>query len=412
VFNKPIAIDATGGGIFTYQGNKTVDSTVTIASGGTLEASGLPRNNSTTSTLTLTGKITGAGNLVVHREGSSASSRRAMIELTSNDNDYSGTTTIGGGGGITGESAAQDYVTLSIGNGGATGSIGPGDITINPLGSLRFNRVATYTIANTITGGGDVSGDAAGGVVNLTGTNSYSGITTVNAGVLNVNGTHTGGADYTVALGATLGGTGTIGSNVTVNGSIAPGTSIESLDVTGNLLLNGALNIEFNGDTDIIDRLNVGGSFDITTATIAFTNLGTASLNGVPHIIATYGSLIGTAFTSVTGLPGGYAIDYDYLGNQIALVAGAHPGDFDSDGDVDGADFVAWQTNFPTASGATLAQGDADGDGDVDGADFVVWQTNFPFTPGPGASPVPEPHGFVLVGLGGLFALLKLRKRV
>jgi ELWxxDGT repeat protein len=59
--------------------------------------------------------------------------------------------------------------------------------------------------------------------------------------------------------------------------------------------------------------------------------------------------------------------------------------DFDGDGDVDGADFVAWQTNFPKASGATLAQGDADGDGDVDGADFVVWQTNFPTSPSGGA---------------------------
>jgi ELWxxDGT repeat protein len=62
-----------------------------------------------------------------------------------------------------------------------------------------------------------------------------------------------------------------------------------------------------------------------------------------------------------------------------------HPGDFDTDGDVDGADFVAWQTNFPKPSGATFAQGDADGDGDVDGADFVVWQTNFPFSPSGGA---------------------------
>lgn len=72
------------------------------------------------------------------------------------------------------------------------------------------------------------------------------------------------------------------------------------------------------------------------------------------------------------------------------------PGDFDADGDVDGADFVAWQTNFPKPGGATLSQGDADGDGDVDGADFVVWQTSFPSSP-PDASPVPEPTGFCLL---------------
>jgi hypothetical protein len=84
-------------------------------------------------------------------------------------------------------------------------------------------------------------------------------------------------------------------------------------------------------------------------------------------------------------------------GIAITFVNPAHPGDFDSDGDVDGADFVAWQTNFPKPTGATLAQGDADGDGDVDGADFVVWQTNFPFTPGPGSSPVPEPSAMLLM---------------
>jgi hypothetical protein len=77
-------------------------------------------------------------------------------------------------------------------------------------------------------------------------------------------------------------------------------------------------------------------------------------------------------------------------GFELNAVVTAHAGDFDGDGDVDGADFVAWQTHFPTATGATLADGDADGDGDVDGADFVVWQTNFPFTPAPGSA-VPEP---------------------
>jgi hypothetical protein len=72
------------------------------------------------------------------------------------------------------------------------------------------------------------------------------------------------------------------------------------------------------------------------------------------------------------------------------------PGDFDSDGDVDGADFVAWQTNFPTADGATLNMGDADGDFDVDGADFVVWQTHFPTSSLPGGAPVPEPSGIAI----------------
>jgi hypothetical protein len=67
--------------------------------------------------------------------------------------------------------------------------------------------------------------------------------------------------------------------------------------------------------------------------------------------------------------------------------ASSQLGDFDGDNDVDGADFVAWQTNFPKSSGATRAMGDADADGDVDGADFVIWQTNFPTSSGGGVAP-------------------------
>jgi glucose/arabinose dehydrogenase len=85
------------------------------------------------------------------------------------------------------------------------------------------------------------------------------------------------------------------------------------------------------------------------------------------------------------------------------------PGDFDADGDVDGSDFVSWQTNFPKLSGATLAQGDADGDGDVDGADFVVWQTHFP-SPATTLTVVPEPAG-ALLAIAALVAIGVFRAR-
>lgn len=81
-------------------------------------------------------------------------------------------------------------------------------------------------------------------------------------------------------------------------------------------------------------------------------------------------------------------------------------GDFDGDGDVDGADFVAWQTHYPLASGATLAQGDADGDGDVDATDFAAWQTAFAGSP---VNAVPEPGSIVLL-VGSLIGLAGVRK--
>lgn len=118
----------------------------------------------------------------------------------------------------------------------------------------------------------------------------------------------------------------------------------------------------------------------------------TSGGNPVPHPVAGFnavGMFGGSARTRTLA-----TLTYDNLLYVTPSVPVA--GDFDADGDVDGADFVAWQTNFPKETGGTLAQGDADADGDVDGADFVVWQTNFPFPAGAGAAPVPEPSAFVL----------------
>jgi hypothetical protein len=122
-------------------------------------------------------------------------------------------------------------------------------------------------------------------------------------------------------------------------------------------------------------------------------------------------------------VPGSRAMEQDLNGTPtgpseasdwVVAITGSYlpiPGDFDGDDDVDGADFVAWQTNFPKATDATRAHGDADGDGDVDGADFVVWQTNFPFSPSPGAaSPVPEPNAFWLAALASAASLAARRR--
>lgn len=68
--------------------------------------------------------------------------------------------------------------------------------------------------------------------------------------------------------------------------------------------------------------------------------------------------------------------------------------DFDEDGDVDGADFLAWQRGLGALTGAARADGNANvaEDGDVDADDLAVWTEQFG-TPGstPALSAVPEP---------------------
>ncbi len=51
--------------------------------------------------------------------------------------------------------------------------------------------------------------------------------------------------------------------------------------------------------------------------------------------------------------------------------------DFDSDNDVDGADFLTWQRGFGINANATLEQGDANGDSAIDLLDFQAWSTTF-----------------------------------
>lgn len=94
------------------------------------------------------------------------------------------------------------------------------------------------------------------------------------------------------------------------------------------------------------------------------------------------------------------------------LELSALAGDFDGDRDVDGADFVVWQTNFPKSTGASWSQGDANGDGIVNGADFAVWQTQFAGG-GPGSEVVAEPASTAYAIVASIFlgAYLRVSRR-
>jgi autotransporter-associated beta strand protein len=73
----------------------------------------------------------------------------------------------------------------------------------------------------------------------LTGNNTYTGATVVNAGRLIVNGDQSAASGaMTVGAAGALGGMGVVGGNVVINGQLAPGTSIGTLIFAGSLILN------------------------------------------------------------------------------------------------------------------------------------------------------------------------------
>jgi hypothetical protein len=72
--------------------------------------------------------------------------------------------------------------------------------------------------------------------------------------------------------------------------------------------------------------------------------------------------------------------------------------DFDSDGDVDGRDFLQWQTNVGSPALNHFAPGDANHDARVDSADLQVWQAQY----GDGqvsVAAVPEPNFMLLMSV-------------
>jgi hypothetical protein len=99
-----------------------------------------------------------------------------------------------------------------------------------------------------------------------------------------------------------------------------------------------------------------------------------------------------------------------FSGNTIvAFTATANPSaDFDEDGDVDGADFLAWQRGVATTVGADLAEGDADRDGGVDGADLSIWEEQFTSASVTGAA-VPEPSAAALLLLAVVLQFTRRR---
>ena len=159
-----IESSGTGAIVFTDTGPVTlanINQARTIALGGT-----------NTGNNTLAGSIGNAGTGVT----TLAKNDSGTWVLTGN-HSYTGSTNINGG-------------ILSIGGGGTTGSIA--SMVVNNFGTLAFNRSDAMTYGGTIVGTGGVFQDGAGTTI-LTGTNSYTGGTTINAGTLQLgNGGTTG----------------------------------------------------------------------------------------------------------------------------------------------------------------------------------------------------------------------------
>jgi hypothetical protein len=173
----------------------------------------------------------------------------------------------------------------------------------------------------------------ASGVVTLTGTNTYTGFTTVLNGATGlINGNNSGATgSVSVVNSGTLGGTGTIGGSVGVgNGIITGGTATDTGTLhIGTLTLN--QNVSFNGGESTSTYLaNIIGNVSDTLAIMGNLNISGSShldLVGTPdgftvYTLATYLGRSGQ-FSFVDNMPANYSLVYG--DNDLLLVPTAIP---------------------------------------------------------------------------------------
>jgi T5SS/PEP-CTERM-associated repeat protein len=194
---------------------------------------------------------------------------------------------------------------------------------------------------------------------------------------------------------------------------LAPGRELGETFVDGDLIAEpgGATEIQIGGTTPGVtfDRVRVTGSITITNGTLEVSMLNgfvPSPTDAFTVMSSLSGAFTGSFFNVASGQRlatsdgvGSFLVSYGPGSPQVVLSAfqPGIPGDFDVDGDVDGADFLKWQRGgSPNPNSA---------------GDLTAWRGNFGFggLTAAGAS-IPEPRAEVLALSLTLFAVLSQRR--
>jgi autotransporter-associated beta strand protein len=184
--------------------------------------------------------------------------------------------------------------------------------------TVGSNNLSTE-VSGVISGAGGALTKVGSGTLTLSGTNTYTAGTTVNAGTLSVNGDISASSGVTVNSGGTLGGTGTVSDTViNAGGILAPGNSIGTIAVSGNLTFNSGSTYAVEVSPSAADRTNVSG-----TATLAGTVAASFAAGNYitkSYTILSAGTRSGTfSALTTTNLPAGFSAALSYAGNDALL---------------------------------------------------------------------------------------------
>ncbi len=298
----------------------TVSGTVSGAGGftkqgpGTLVLSGAGSYNGVTNinngTIRLNGGVDRLSPSTVVNFGQAGSSTLGTLDLNGFSQFLAGLNSVSG--------------TNASGNNNTVTSISAATLTINNNSDNVFGDGSNAS-SGVITGAISLVKNGTGRL-DLGDSNTYTGTTTVNNGALAVNGSHSGAGLYTINPGGRLEGSGGIVGNVNIaGGTIAPGNG------AGVITVNGALNftststyaVDINGLTPgsgSHDQIVIGnsGSISLNNANLLVTLSIAPSVSDIFFIIE---NRPGVAFTSFfNNLPEGSPITVgSYVGNITYL---------------------------------------------------------------------------------------------
>ncbi len=222
-----------------------------------------------------------------------------------------GKITIGGEDATPGHDPAAAPGTLNV----ATIEVGD-----HGTGALLFNHTSSnYVFAPVITGVGYV-GTEAGTTILTADSSTFSGIVNVYGGSLVVNGS-LAGAFVEVMKGGVLGGSGIVGSlSALNNGIVAPGNSIGTLNVAGNVSFapTSIYQVEVNAAGQS-DKIVAGGTATITGGQVqVLASSGNYAPSTTYNILTAAGGITG-AFDTVTSNLAFLAPSLTYDPNNIYL---------------------------------------------------------------------------------------------
>lgn len=193
--------------------------------------------------------------------------------------------------------------------------------------------VASGSIGAPLAGSGALTKNSAG-TVTLTADNTYTGATTIEEGLLVINGSLASGSAVTVQSGGALGGSGTIGGATEISGSLRPGNSIGTLTVDSDVTWtgNGAA-----GTDDWVFELGAGGNSDLLDITAGdflrgagsnfiFNFADTGELGTYTLVQWTGGTTFDEGEFQYTNLAEDYTGEFSINGNSLTFTVIPEPG--------------------------------------------------------------------------------------